>query len=240
MIRLRGVSKAFRRRTVLEGIDLDVHAGRVTAVLGPNGSGKTTLIRMVLGLVRPDAGTIEVDGRVLDGDPSYRARIGYMPQAPRFPENLTGREILAMLESLRGPGARDRSLIEAFALAPELDKPVRTLSGGTRQKVSAAAAFLFEPALLILDEPGAGLDPLANAALKDAIRRARDEGRTAVLTSHVLSEVEQLADDVVVLHEGRVLWAGSLGELRTWTHETSLERAVTKLMLGRELPGEAA
>ncbi|NLG61265.1 MAG: ABC transporter ATP-binding protein [Candidatus Cloacimonetes bacterium] len=235
-VRLTGVRKAFRGRTVLDDIDLEIRPGRVSAILGPNGSGKTTLIKMVLGLVRPDAGTIGIGGQPINGDHAYRARIGYMPQAARFPENLTGREILAMLEDLRGPGVPvDRSLIDAFDLEPELDKPVRTLSGGNRQKVSAVTAFLFRPELVILDEPTAGLDPIASGVLKDRIREERAHGRTIVLTGHVLSEVEQLADDIIVLLDGGVLFAGPLGELRARTQETSLERAVASLLLKRGL-----
>jgi Cu-processing system ATP-binding protein len=231
MIRLAGVEKAFRRRPVLRGVNLEVRDGAVTAILGPNASGKTTLIKMLLGLVRPDAGTIEIAGRRLNGDSAYRADVGYMPQAARFPENLSGREILAMLEDLRGAGAaRDRDLLRDFDLEPELDKPVRVLSGGTRQKISAAAAFLFDASLIILDEPTAGLDPVASGVLKERIRRARAEGKTVLLTSHVLSEVEQLADDIVVLLEGVVHWAGPLDALRASTQEPTLERAVARLM----------
>ncbi len=234
MIRMTGVCKAFRRRPVLRGVSLQVRPGRITAVLGPNGSGKTTLIKMLLGLVRADEGTIDVGGVRIDGDCAYRAALGYMPQAARFPENLNGREIIAMLEDLRGPGtARDRELIDGFALEPELDKPVHTLSGGNRQKVSAVTALLFDPALIILDEPTAGLDPIASGMLKDKLRRERTCGKTILLTSHVLSEVEQLADDIIVLLDGMVLFAGTLSELRTSTHEPLLERAVAALIRNR-------
>jgi Cu-processing system ATP-binding protein len=241
MIRLSGVEKAFRRRPVLRGVNLYVRPGAVTAVLGPNASGKTTLIKMVLGLVRPDGGTIEIAGKRLNGESAYRTGIGYMPQAARFPENLSGREIMGMLEDLRGTGsARDRDLLRAFELEAELDKPVRILSGGTRQKISAAAAFLFDAPLIILDEPTAGLDPIASGALKDKIRSVRAAGRTVVMTSHVLSEVEQLADDIVVLLDGVVKWAGPLDELRASTHEATLERAVARLMLLQRAAEDAA
>ncbi|HEU5210161.1 MAG TPA: ABC transporter ATP-binding protein [Longimicrobiales bacterium] len=233
-VKLSGVRKAFRGRTVLDGVDLDIRPGRVSAILGPNGSGKTTLIKMLLGLVRPDGGTIEIGGERINGDCAYRQRIGYMPQAARFPENLSGREILAMLEDLRGPGtAVDRTLIDEFALEPELDKPVRTLSGGNRQKVSAVTAFLFHPELVILDEPTAGLDPIASGVLKDRIHHERESGRTILITSHVLSEVEQLADDIVLLLDGGVLYCGALAELRAMTQEKSLERAVASLLMRR-------
>jgi Cu-processing system ATP-binding protein len=136
-----------------------------------------------------------------------------------------------MLEDLRGAGATgDRELIGAFELEAELDKPVRILSGGNRQKVSAAAALLFDPAIVILDEPTAGLDPIANGVLKDRIRRARTRGRTIILTGHVLSEVEQLADDVIVLLDGSMLSSGTLSELRANTQEPTLERAIAHLM----------
>lgn len=241
MIRVHGISKAFGKRRVLSGIDLTIRDGCITAVLGPNGSGKTTLVKMLLGLVHPDEGTIEIAGRLLNGDCSYRADIGYMPQAARFPENLTGREIIAMLADLRGTGARqDRELVGAFGLEAELDKPVRVLSGGNRQKVSAAAAFLFDPGYVFLDEPTAGLDPIASGALKDKIRRERGRGKTVMLTSHVLSEVEQLADDVVVLLDGGVLSAGSLSDLRATTQEPTLERAIARLMRQRRVAVEAA
>lgn len=231
MIRLEGVRKAFSGRPALRNVTLEFRPGRVSAVLGPNGSGKTTLIRMVLGLVRPDAGTITVAGERIGADCAYRESIGYMPQAARFPDNLTGHEIIAMLEDLRGTArTHDRTLLDTFDLAAELDKPVRTLSGGNRQKVSAAIAFLFDPAVVILDEPTAGLDPIASGILKDRIRTERARGKTIILTSHVLSEIEQLADDVTVLVDGAVLYAGALHELRTRTHEPSLERAVAAIL----------
>jgi Cu-processing system ATP-binding protein len=241
MIRVSGVSKAFRKRPVLRDVTVEFRTGRITAVLGPNGSGKTTLMKMLLGLVMPDAGTIEIDGTMLNGDCTYRRDIGYMPQAARFPENLSGREIMAMVSDLRGAGsAQNRELLDAFDLEPELDKPIRILSGGNRQKVSAAAAFLFDPQLVILDEPTAGLDPIASGVLKDRIRSERERGRTVLLTSHVLSEVEQLADDVVVLLDGTVKWADSLTELLAATGEPTLERAVARLMLRQRASVAAA
>ena len=241
MIRITAIHKAFGARPVLRGVSAVLAPGRVTAVLGPNGSGKTTLLKMLLGLVRPDAGTLEVNGRVLDGSPAYRADVGYMPQVARFPENLSGREIIAMLEDLRGSrGACDRQLLEEFELEGDLDKPVRTLSGGTRQKISAAAAFLFRPSVIILDEPTAGLDPIASGVLKAKIRDTRAAGATVVLTSHVLAEVEELADDVVVLLDGEVLAAGMIPELRLNAHEPTLERAIARLMLRRASQMEAA
>jgi Cu-processing system ATP-binding protein len=167
-------------------------------------------------------------------DPEYRARIGYMPQQARFPENLTGREVVRLLRDLRGDEVpEDDELFGAFDLAREMDKPVRTLSGGTRQKLNAATAFMFRPSLLVLDEPTAGLDPIASGVLKEKIARARDEGASVLLTSHVLSELDELADDVIVLLDGRVEYQGSLRRLRETTAEARLERAIARLMQRR-------
>lgn len=229
-----GISKRYGRVPVLRGIDLAVRAGRVTAVLGPNGAGKSTLIRVVLGLVRPDEGTVTVAGTPVDEGPGYRTAVGYMPQQPDFPENLTGREVVRLLRELRGqPIPEDDALFQAFALTTELDKPVRVLSGGTKQKLNAALAFMFRPRILLLDEPTAGLDPVASGVLKARILEARQAGVSVLLVSHVLSEVEDLADDVLLLLDGQVEFQGSLRGLRELTGEARLEQAVAHLMRRR-------
>ena len=226
-----GVTKRYGRVPVLRGIDLSVKAGRVTAILGPNGAGKSTLIRVLLGLARPDDGSVTVAGTVVGDDPAYRAAIGYMPQHPHFPENLTGREVVRLLRELRGHTVpEDDELFESFALAAELDKPVRTLSGGTKQKLNAALAFMFRPRILLLDEPTAGLDPVASGVLKARILDARQAGVTVLVVSHVLSELEDLVDDVIFLLEGRVEFQGSLRRLEEITGESRLEPAVARLM----------
>ena len=231
MISARGVRKRFGRLPVLNGVDLDVAAGCVTAIVGPNASGKTTFNRIVLGLVRADAGEIMFDGRRLNGDSAYRARIGYMPQIARFPENLTGRDLMGMLADVRGAGARrDEELVETLALGPVLDSPLRVLSGGTRQRINAALAFLFAPDLLILDEPTAGLDPISAGALKDRMRRDRDAGRALIVTSHVLSELDEIADRIAFLLEGEVRFEGTRAELLGTTGEPTLEKAIARLM----------
>lgn len=229
-----GISKRYSQVPVLRGIDLAVKGGRVTAILGPNGAGKSTLIRVLLGLARPDEGTVTVAGTPVGDDPAYRAAIGYMPQHPHFPENLTGREVVRLLRELRGHTVpEDDELFEAFALAAELDKPVRVLSGGTKQKLNAALAFMFRPMILLLDEPTAGLDPVASGVLKAHIQSVRRAGVTVLLVSHVLSEVEDLADDVILLLEGEIEFQGSLRRLRELTGECRLEHAVARLMQRR-------
>jgi Cu-processing system ATP-binding protein len=226
-----GLTKRFGRLQVLRGVDFAIRAGRVTAILGPNAAGKSTIIKVLLGLTRSDGGSLAVHGQPVGEDPAYRAHVGYMPQHARFPENLTGREVIRLLRDLRGDAVpEDDELFESFALGPELDKPVRTLSGGTRQKLNAAVAFMFRPALLVLDEPTAGLDPIASGVLKDKILRARRAGTSIILTSHVLSELQELVDDVVFLLDGRVEFEGSLRHLAETTGETRLERAIARLM----------
>ncbi len=234
-VRVERLSKRFGRVAVLRDLDLVLAPGRITAVVGPNAAGKSTLIKSIVGLVRPDAGAgrILIDGQVVGSDHRYRERVGYMPQAARFPDHLTGREVLALLLGLRGnPANADLELIDRFALEPSLDQPIRTLSGGTRQKLNAAVAFLFRPSLVILDEPTAGLDPLASAILKDKVLATPAAGGTVLLTSHIMSEIEELAQDVVFLVEGRVAYQGSIGNLVASTGESRLERAIARLMGG--------
>lgn len=233
MITARGVRKSYGRLTVLRDIDVDIPGGEVTAIVGPNASGKTTFNKILLGLVRPDAGQVLFDGVSIDGQSDYRARIGYMQQAPRFPDNLCPADVFAMLTDLRrGSGKKDEELIEIFALDSAMRTPMRFLSGGMRQRVNAALAFLFDPDLLVLDEPTAALDPVSSSALKDKIRRERNRGRTFIITSHVVNELQELADRIVFLLDGSVRFAGRPAELVSLTHETTLERAVASVMKG--------
>jgi len=233
MIEISGLKKRYGRLTVLDGLDLEIRPGAVTAVLGPNGAGKTTLIKSILGLVRPEGGEIRFGGKVLGGSSEYRRRIGYMPQIPRYPENLKVGEIISMIRDLRGnPEEVDEELAIAFDLSREMDKPFKALSGGTRQKVSAVLAFLFRAELLILDEPTAGLDPISSSRLKDKVARERDAGRTIILTSHIMSEVEELADRVVYLLDGRIHFDVEVADFVAMSGETNLERAIAR-QLGR-------
>jgi len=232
MIRIHGLTKRFGAVQVLRGIDLAIVPGRVTAIVGPNGAGKTTLMKTVLGLTRSDEGRILVDGEVVGDDPTYRAGIGYMPQIARFPENLSASDLIAMLRDLRGNvGTVDDELIARFNLESQLAKPFRALSGGTRQKVNAVLAFLFRPKLLVLDEPTSGLDPVSIAIIKDKILEVRNAGRTVIVTSHVLSDLDALADDIAFLIEGRVGFAGAVRDLKRATRQLSLERAIAQVMI---------
>ena len=230
MISLTGIRKCYGALQVLDDVTLDIARGRVTAIVGPNSAGKTTLIKSILGLTRVDTGTIEIDGHRVNGDEKYRAAIGYMPQIARFPENLSARDLFAMMADLRGSAPCDEELVHQLELQPHLDKPLRTLSGGTRQKVNASLAFLFAPSLLILDEPTAGLDPVASSVVKDKVLAERAQGRTVMLTSHVMSELEELADDIAFLIDGRIRFAGPVHDLKKNTRQLSLERAIAHVL----------
>ncbi len=233
MIVTRGVVKRFGRRTVLAGLDAEIRTGRITALVGPNGAGKTTFLKVLLGLARPTAGQVAIDGVILDGSPEYRAQIGYMPQIVHFPAHLRGSDLMTMVTALRGGTTQpDLSLAEAFDLGDTMRRPLGELSGGTRQKINAVLAFAFAPKLLILDEPTAGLDPLAARVLKDRILAERARGTTVLITSHVLPELEELADDVLFLVEGKTAWSGAVKALTHGTGERTLERAVARLLGG--------
>lgn len=240
MISIQHLNKRFRKHTVLKDISLEFPNGTVTAVIGPNGSGKTTLMKSILGLITPDSGSIIIDGVSAIDNAESRKSVGYMAQIARYPENLTAREVIAMVRGLRDISLPDNSdaLIEQFDLTVHLDKPMRMLSGGTRQKVGAIVALMFGPHSLLLDEPTAGLDPISSQRLKDMIVEAKDKGATVLITSHILSEIDELADRVMYLHEGKCIYYGEIQTLLTRTGESSLTRAIATLM--DESPKEPA
>lgn len=231
MIKITGLTKKFGRYQVLKSLDLTIDTGKVTAIVGPNGSGKTTLIKIILGLVKPSGGKIEVDGEDIFNNFLYRNKIGYMPQIARYPDNLSSNELLTLVKELRtSVDISSAELINVFKLTPEMEKPFKTLSGGTKQKVSATIAFAFSPLIYFLDEPTAGLDPVSSSYFKDLVIKEKSKNKTIILTSHIMSEVQELADEIVFLLEGEIKFKGTLEDLLSSSKEVKLERALAELM----------
>jgi len=230
---VRNLHKAYGKNEVLKGIDLDLPDGRITAVLGPNGSGKTTLIKSILGMVIGQEGEIIVGGKNIKGDWLYRRDIGYLPQIARFPENLKLRELIKMVKDIRNQPASDTELISLFGLEPYLGKPLRYLSGGTRQKVNILIAFMFDCHYLVLDEPTVGLDPLALIRFKDLLISKKEAGKAILLTTHIVSLVEELADEVIFILEGKIYFHGKIEDLKAQSSEPNLERAIAGILIGQ-------
>jgi Cu-processing system ATP-binding protein len=233
MIEALGIFKNFGRVRALDGLSLSMPAGRAFSLIGPNGSGKTTFIKCLLGTVIPDRGTLTLDGSSLLGAPGPRGRIGYMPQIGRYPDNMRVGQLFEMLAELRtaaGPVKRDEDLLRAFEMEKIFAKPMRTLSGGTRQRVSACAAFLFDPEVIVLDEPTAGLDPVSVEILKEKVRAERAKGKLVLLTSHILSDLEDMTTDVIFLIEGRVRFSRPIEELRAESGGEKLGPLMARLM----------
>lgn len=231
-IQIEGVRKKFGKLQVLKGVDAVFQPGQVVAVVGPNASGKTTLIKCILGNVFPDEGRILVDGHDISHDFHYKSRIGYMPQIGRYPDNMTIGQLFSMMKDIRTDfkGTYDESLLEQFRLQDLSGKPMRTLSGGTRQKVSAALAFLFNPPVLILDEPTAGLDPAASEVLKDKIITSARSGKLVIVTSHLMSEVDEIANGILFMMEGVVKFHKTPSEIKRMTGEERLGKALSTLI----------
>jgi Cu-processing system ATP-binding protein len=231
MIKIKGLNKRFKKLHALIDIDAEFLQGQVIALIGPNGSGKTTLIKSVLGLVKPDNGTIYFNNELITEGVEYRKDIGYMPQIGRYPDNMKIGQLFEMLKNVRGKSNKvDEELYYKYRLDTIVDKPMRALSGGTRQKVSAALAFLFDPCVLILDEPTAGLDPLASEILKAKILSEKEKGKLILITSHILSDLEEITTNILYLQEGRLIFFKSLSELQTETGEERLGKAIANVM----------
>ena len=233
MITIRGLRKSFGAVHALKGIDLTIEPGRVTAIVGPNAAGKTTLMKSLVGLVIPDGGDIRIDGVSTRNSWTYRERVGYMPQTARFPDNLSLSELLTLVKDLRGAPARfEEELLRLFELQGAIERPLRVLSGGTRQRISAVLALMFDADILILDEPTVGLDPLSSRRCKDRLAAERKRGKTIMLSSHLMSDLEELSERIVFLVEGQVYFDGTLEEIRARTAERTLERAIARMMEG--------
>lgn len=231
MITISNLIKSYNKLEVLKGIDAEISKGKVTAIVGPNGSGKTTIIKIILGLVKADYGTVSIDGQKINGDYHYKNNIGYMPQIPSYPENLTVIEVINMIKDFRNrKDSPEEKLIREFNLSGELNKAVRTLSGGNRQKLSAVISLMFNPGILIFDEPTAGLDPVASSRFKEIVLSEKRNGKTIILTSHIMLEIEELADEIIFLLDGKIYYNGAVINLLIEKGEIKLERAVAKIL----------
>lgn len=231
IIQIKDLRKSFGKLDVLKGVTCNFDQGNVVSVLGPNASGKTTLIKSILGMVIPDQGEIFFNAIPVTNTFNYKKHIGYMPQIGRYPDNMQIGQLFDMMMDIRQTKAGlDNDLIEGYNLKSMYHKPMRTLSGGTRQKVSAALAFMFQPKVLILDEPTAGLDPFAAEQLKEKIVAEKKMGKLILITSHILSEADEIADSVMYLFEGKVKFFKPMDQLKEQTGEARLGKALTKFL----------
>lgn len=220
MIRLDGLTKRYGDFTAVDGLDLEVGAGLIFGLLGPNGAGKTTTLRMIAGILEPDAGTVELDGHDIVRDPrAARTLLGFVPDRPFVYEKLTGAELLRFTAGLYGLGgpeieARIDELLELWDLAPWRDQLIESYSHGMRQKIIISSALVHRPRVLVVDEPMVGLDPRSARLLKDLLRSYADAGGTAMVSTHTLELAETLCDRLAVIDRGRIVAQGTLDDLR--------------------------
>lgn len=230
MISINNLDKSFGKLSVLKNLDLEIKKGGIFAVLGPNGSGKTTLIKCILGMVIPDKGSISFKGKQILKEWKYRNELNYLPQIANFPPNLSVSELLKMVKDLRPKDSNETALISHFGLAPFLKKKLGHLSGGTKQKVNLMLTFMFDSELIILDEPTTGLDPISLIHLKELINKEKEKGKTILITTHIMSFVDEMADEIVFLLDGKIYFKGSVQQLKERTKEKNLEKAIAKLI----------
>ena len=235
MITIKNIYKKFGKLEVLSDVNLTFNKGECIALIGPNGCGKTTLIKSILGMVIPTKGDILFDEKSILNKYKYRDQIGYMPQIGRYPDYMTVGQIIEMIKKIRNSNeVLDEDLIKAFELEKIFDKQMRTLSGGTTQKVSAILAFLFNPDVLILDEPTAGLDPLASEILKEKIIKEREKGKLILITSHLLSELDDMISQIIFMQEGKVHFHKSIADLLESTNEQKISKAIASILKSKQ------
>lgn len=232
MIRIEHLHKRFKKVIAINDVSVHFEPGQVIALIGPNGSGKTTLIKCILGMVYPQSGSIYFDNELIRHHEHYRNRIGYMPQIGRFPENMKVRQLIEMIVNVRNVDRStvDYELYNSFNLDVIGHKTMQSLSGGTRQKVSATLAFMFNPDVLILDEPTAGLDPVASEILKAKIIKENKKGKLILITSHILSDLDELTSHIMYLQDGTIRIHDTLDNIRQITGEERLSKAIALLM----------
>ncbi|MFN3272171.1 MAG: ABC transporter ATP-binding protein [Cloacibacterium caeni] len=232
MIEIKNLTKKFNKFTALNQVNIRFNDGHSVALIGPNGCGKTTLIKCILGLNVVEDGDILVNNESVKEHYLYRKNIGYMPQIGRYPENMTIAQTIQMIKDTRkvSENELDTELLEAFELKSIFDKKMRTLSGGTTQKVSAVLAFLFNPGIIILDEPTAGLDPLASEILKNKIIKEKNKGKLIIITSHLLSELDDIVSEIVFMNEGKVIVQQSVEQLMTERKTEKISESIISIL----------
>lgn len=226
------LNKSFGKLKALDDVSICMKSGQAISLVGPNGSGKTTFLKCLLGLVIPDSGAMLLNGIPILGGWDYRRQLGYMPQIGRYPDNMRVGQLFDMIKEIRRDTFQrlDDDLMKAFDVEKFAHKTMRTLSGGTRQKVSACLAFLFDPEVLILDEPTAGLDPVSSEVLKEKVLAEKAKGKLVLVTSHIMSDLEELTTDVIYIIDGSVQFYEPIEELKSRTGEQKLNRALAKVM----------
>lgn len=230
MIRTSNIHKTFGQLNVLNDISLEFKCPSFVGIIGPNGSGKTTLIKCILGLIKPDKGQLFFNEMDIKNSWSYREQISYLPQIAQFPKNLTVSELLAMLSNLRGTPDRSEELIDLFEIAPFIHKKFGALSGGMKQKVNLLTALMYNTPVIVLDEPTTGLDPMSQIKLKAYLLQEHKAGKCILITTHILSLLDQMCDTLLFLIEGSVRYFGDVESLKKSANTTSIEAAIPSLM----------
>ncbi|GAB4447549.1 MAG: hypothetical protein OHK0036_01930 [Bacteroidia bacterium] len=229
MIEIIHLHKSFKHIQVLNDINLLLEKNKTYAILGPNGSGKTTLMKSILGLIIPDSGKILFNGENIKNNFLYRDQIGYLPQIAKFPDNLNIRSLIKMIEDIRGKKGNWEYLSDYFQLNAHIDKSMKSLSGGMKQKVNVILSLMFNPDVIIMDEPTVGLDPVSRVKFKELIKSYK-QNRTIFFCTHLLSEVEELADEIIFILDGKIFYRGTPSELLLSYQESSLEKSIAKLI----------
>lgn len=230
MIEFKDVHKKYGKLEVLKGVSFTIKDGGIFAILGPNGSGKTTSMKSFLGMVIPTKGDIFFNGKSIKNQWAYREQISYLPQIANFPSNLKVKELIAMIKNIKKLPCHDQELIELFGLQKHLNKSLGNLSGGTKQKVNLILTFMVDVPVLVLDEPTSGLDPIAILALKKLILREKEKGKTILITSHILSFIEELSDEILFILEGNIYFRGTPQQLLETTQKNNFQEAIAELL----------
>lgn len=230
MVKFKDIHKSFGKLDVLKGVTAEIGGGGITAILGPNGSGKTTLIKMLLGMVYPDSGELLFEEKPINKEWEYKSKIGYLPQIARFPENLKVTELINLIKDIRGKNPNEVRLIKLFNLESHLEKRIKHLSGGTRQKVNILLTMMYDNPVLVLDEPSTGLDPISLVRLKELILEEREKCKDILITTHIMSLVEDIADEILFILEGKIYFRGTIPELKKLAGEDSLEKSIAYLL----------